>query len=188
MPGNQLFHLVVDEEQIELTRLPPELAGISILHLSDFHFSGRVELAYFHEVVRIANELEPDLIAVTGDICDAAATIDWIEDIFGRLAAPLGKFFILGNHDLRTRDCSATAAGDDGGRLCRRRLGAGPPEAPRPRGSRGRQRAPLDSLARPAARAVRSAGRARPGLRAAEDPAVAHARPARLGARSAIST
>ncbi len=104
MPGNQLFHLDVDEEEVELDSLPAELAGISILHLSDFHFSGRVEPAYFHEVVRLANDLRPDLLAITGDICDFAAGIDWIADIFRGLVAPLGKFFVLGNHDLRTRN------------------------------------------------------------------------------------
>ncbi len=104
VPGNQMFHLDVDQEQVQIERLAAELTGISILHLSDFHISGRVEPAYFQEVVRIANDLQPDLLAVTGDLCDFAGGIDWIADIFGRLEAPLGKFFILGNHDLRTRD------------------------------------------------------------------------------------
>jgi hypothetical protein len=104
VPGNQLFHVDVDEEEVELERLPAELAGISILHLSDFHFSGRVEPDYFHEVVRLANDLQPDLLAITGDICDFTAGIDWVTDIFAGLAAPLGKFFVLGNHDLRTRN------------------------------------------------------------------------------------
>jgi uncharacterized protein len=54
--------------------------------------------------VRLANELQPDLIAVTGDICDKLECIAWVEEIFGPLAAPLGKFFVLGNHDLRTHD------------------------------------------------------------------------------------
>jgi hypothetical protein len=43
-------------------------------------------------------------LAITGDICDFTGGIDWIADIFGSLVAPCGKFFVLGNHDLRTRD------------------------------------------------------------------------------------
>ena len=61
VPGNQLFQLDVDQEHVVVDRLPAQLAGLSILHLSDFHFSGRIELAYFHQVVRLANELAPDL-------------------------------------------------------------------------------------------------------------------------------
>ena len=110
VPGNQLFHLDIDEEEVELKRLSAELDGISILHMSDFHFSGRVEPAYFHEVVRLANELKPDLLAITGDICDFVPGIDWIGEILGGLVAPLGKFFVLGNHDIRTRKVPAVRA------------------------------------------------------------------------------
>jgi predicted MPP superfamily phosphohydrolase len=59
---------------------------------------------YFHEVVRQANELEPDLIALTGDLVDHAPYIDWLPETVGRLRAKAGVFFIFGNHDLRTRD------------------------------------------------------------------------------------
>ncbi len=104
VPGNQVFRLDVDDEEVELARLPSALAGLSILHLSDFHFSGRIERDYFEQVVRIANDLEPDLVAVTGDICDVAACIDWVAAIFGELSAPLGKYFVLGNHDKRVKD------------------------------------------------------------------------------------
>ncbi|HEX4143127.1 MAG TPA: metallophosphoesterase [Pirellulales bacterium] len=103
VPGNQMFRLDVDVEEVEMERLPPALAGLSILHLSDFHFSLRITRDYFDEVVRIANRLQPDLLAVTGDICDAAARIDWIGPIFGELVAPLGKYFVLGNHDIRLK-------------------------------------------------------------------------------------
>jgi uncharacterized protein len=104
VPGNQVFHLDVDTEEVELSRLPSALAGLSILHLSDFHLSGRITREYFDEMVRIANRLQPDLIAITGDICDAPQYINWAEDILGQLVAPMGKFFVLGNHDIRVRD------------------------------------------------------------------------------------
>jgi hypothetical protein len=43
-------------------------------------------------------------VALTGDICDAAVYIDWIPETLTPLEARFGKFFILGNHDLRTHD------------------------------------------------------------------------------------
>jgi predicted MPP superfamily phosphohydrolase len=44
------------------------------------------------------------LVLVTGDICEAAHFISWVEDVLGPVESRLGKFFVLGNHDLRTHD------------------------------------------------------------------------------------
>jgi uncharacterized protein len=54
--------------------------------------------------VRLTNEIGADLIALTGDVCDQARYIDWIPETLSPAVARLGKFFILGNHDLRTHD------------------------------------------------------------------------------------
>jgi predicted MPP superfamily phosphohydrolase len=103
LPFNQIWHLHVSQFEIQLPRLPPPLAGLSICHLSDLHLSGRIDRAYFEEVVRLTNALDVDLIVLTGDVCDKAPYIAWIADTLGPLQARIGKFFILGNHDLRTR-------------------------------------------------------------------------------------
>ncbi len=100
LPGNQMLHLDLSERAIEVPRLPAALDGFSIVHLSDFHFTGRVGKAYFREVVRLANQAQPDLIALTGDLIDSPRCLDWIPEIFGRLHAPHGVCFVLGNHDL----------------------------------------------------------------------------------------
>jgi len=99
LPGNQSLQLDVTRREIELAWLPAALDGVTILHLSDFHFTGKVGKAYFREVVRVGNELQPDLIALTGDYADGDACIDWIPDTLGRLSAPGGVYFVLGNHD-----------------------------------------------------------------------------------------
>jgi predicted MPP superfamily phosphohydrolase len=103
IPFNQLWQLNLGEFEVALPQLPPSLAGLSICHLSDLHFSGRIDRAYFDEVVRLTNAMQPDLIVLTGDVCDRRRYIEWIPATLGRLDARLGKFFILGNHDLRTR-------------------------------------------------------------------------------------
>jgi predicted MPP superfamily phosphohydrolase len=104
LPGNQVFCLSVEEREIEFSRLPAGLDGASIVHLSDFHFTGRVAKAYYQEVVRRANELKPDIIAITGDLVDHAPYIDWVPETLGRLRAEAGVYCIFGNHDLRTRN------------------------------------------------------------------------------------
>jgi uncharacterized protein len=104
LPLNEFLRPEVSEWTLEVPRLPPALDGLRIVHVSDVHLTGRVGKAYFREVVRISNELQPDLTAVTGDLVDNPACLDWLPDTLGRLTARHGVYFILGNHDLRIGD------------------------------------------------------------------------------------
>jgi uncharacterized protein len=104
LPYNEILRLDVVDWTLEVPRLPPALDGLSIVHLSDTHFTGRVGKAYFREVVRVCNELQPDLTALTGDVAETPECLDWIPDTLGQLEARYGAFFVLGNHDLRTGD------------------------------------------------------------------------------------
>jgi len=101
MPGNETLSLDVAEKGFDIPHLPRSLDRLSILHLSDLHFTGRVAKAYFEQVVSICNTLEPDLIAITGDLVDKPECIDWIPDTLGRLESRCGCFYVLGNHDMR---------------------------------------------------------------------------------------
>jgi predicted MPP superfamily phosphohydrolase len=99
VPRNQVFQLAVRQKQLRLPRLPIELDGLSIAHFSDLHITGRIGIDYFHEVVDRIESLRADLIAVTGDVIDEIEHIDWLGETLGRLTAPLGAYFVLGNHD-----------------------------------------------------------------------------------------
>ncbi|MGE0537178.1 MAG: metallophosphoesterase [Pirellulales bacterium] len=103
LPGNQCFQLDVTEKHLEVPRLPEALDGLSIAHLSDLHFTGAIDRGYYREVVSIANDFQPDLIAVTGDLVDKPGCIDWIADTVGQLRATHGVYVILGNHDERLK-------------------------------------------------------------------------------------
>jgi uncharacterized protein len=98
-PGNQVLRVSIDELHCEIERLPPELDGLSIVHLSDLHITGRVGIDFFRQAVAQANALQPDLIAITGDILDEVELLDWIPEALAKLSAPLGVYFVLGNHD-----------------------------------------------------------------------------------------
>ena len=104
LPANQVFQLAVHEKTIELPRLPKELDGLSITHLSDLHFTGQVTREYFEEVVRRANQLESDFTVITGDIVDKPKCMPWLTEVLGKLESRRGIFFVLGNHDLRVHD------------------------------------------------------------------------------------
>ena len=52
LPGNESLQLDLVSQAIDVPRLPPALEGLSIVHFSDLHFTGRMGKAYFQEVVR----------------------------------------------------------------------------------------------------------------------------------------
>lgn len=99
LPGNEVFELHVQTKTFRLPRWPKELSGLRIAHLTDLHLTGRIGPEFYAEVVRLTNELNPDIVVMTGDIAEKPECLDWIRPIFGDLKAPGGKFFILGNHD-----------------------------------------------------------------------------------------
>ena len=106
LPLNEMLRLDVTDWMLDVPRLPAALDGLSIVHLSDFHLTGRVGKAFFREVVRTSNELQPDLVALTGDLMESTACFDWIPDTLEQLKARYGVFFVLGNHDVRSGDVS----------------------------------------------------------------------------------
>ncbi len=101
VPGNQALFLEVTRKTLVIPNLPAELDGLTICHLTDLHYTGRVPRAYFEEVVRQANALSPDLTLITGDLVDKAHCLDWLAPTLGQLRARHGCYYILGNHDKR---------------------------------------------------------------------------------------
>ncbi|HEX6984678.1 MAG TPA: metallophosphoesterase, partial [Planctomycetaceae bacterium] len=99
LPGNEVFLLEVNEKEYVLPQLPAELDGLSVAHFSDTHFRGPIGLDYFRYAFGEIAALKADLIAFTGDLLDEQELVSWLPETFGRLSAPLGCWFILGNHD-----------------------------------------------------------------------------------------
>jgi len=110
LPGNESLTLEIIELELALPRLPQEWDGLRILHLSDLHFTGSVLRPYFDRLVELACERPVDMIAFTGDLLDDERLIDWIPPTLGRLSAPLGCHFLLGNHDWEWGDLAGSRA------------------------------------------------------------------------------
>ncbi len=104
VPGNQILSIAVQRKTIELARLPAELDGLTIAHLSDLHMTGQLGREFYDVVMAETNALAPDLIVITGDIVEREGCLAWIEPTLGGLVARYGKFFILGNHEQRLAD------------------------------------------------------------------------------------
>lgn len=99
LPLNEALKLSVDRKRLALPRLPEELEGLTIAHITDLHMTGRLDREFYEVVTRQLNDLRPDVIAITGDIIENAACTPWLEKTLGGLCAPLGVYFVLGNHD-----------------------------------------------------------------------------------------
>jgi predicted MPP superfamily phosphohydrolase len=93
--------LVVRRVDADVPDLPFEFDGLRIVQLSDLHIGPHTNRRFLERVVNAARSLQPDIIAVTGDLID-----DRAEDVavyaraLGSLAAPLGVYMIPGNHDV----------------------------------------------------------------------------------------
>jgi predicted MPP superfamily phosphohydrolase len=95
---------------VTLPRLPVELAGARIAHLSDFHLGlpsrGRVAV---DRAVGWVEERKPDLVAVTGDLVSRPRGERLLREQLARLDRP---FVVLGNHDVEhSRDPFSRSAG-----------------------------------------------------------------------------
>lgn len=99
IPGNQALSLKVDNKRLHIPRLPKELAGLRVVHISDFHITGAVGPEWYRHVVEQVNSLEPDVILVTGDLVEVEEHRNWLLESMRPLRAKLGIYFVLGNHD-----------------------------------------------------------------------------------------
>jgi predicted MPP superfamily phosphohydrolase len=94
------FMIAVERQEIYLRRLPKALDGFRIVHLSDLHYGPMVDARHLERAIEIANELHPDIIALTGDyISQERSYAARCAEIVGRLKATSGIYAVLGNHD-----------------------------------------------------------------------------------------
>lgn len=100
LPGNQVVKLSVDRKTVAIPRLHPRHVGITIAHLSDLHITGQIAKSWFITVIEEVNRLQPDVVMITGDIIENESCWPWLAETLGKLQAPLGVYFILGNHDV----------------------------------------------------------------------------------------
>jgi len=86
---------------VVLAGLAPELRGLRIVQISDLHIGNGLEGAGLEALVRRVNALEPDIVALTGDLFDFdPSALEGGARTLGGLRARLGVFAVLGNHDL----------------------------------------------------------------------------------------
>jgi predicted MPP superfamily phosphohydrolase len=90
----------VNRVRIPLAKLDPRGDGLRVALVSDIHLGPILGRGHTERIVATINRLEPDLVAVVGDLVDGSVAE------LGPAAAPLrdlrpryGSFFVTGNHE-----------------------------------------------------------------------------------------
>ncbi len=90
----------VERLTIPVARLGQGLHGVRVVQISDIHIGPTLDRHFLRRVVEQVNALQPDVIAVTGDLVDGSVRTlrDEVAPLSG-LSAPLGVYFVTGNHE-----------------------------------------------------------------------------------------
>jgi predicted MPP superfamily phosphohydrolase len=92
------FKLEYTQVDLPLRDLPPSLEGFRIIQITDLHAGLGTPLWFLEQVIEHVNQMNPDLVAVTGDIISRRGK--WIPaacQLLAKLKPP--TVATLGNHD-----------------------------------------------------------------------------------------
>jgi hypothetical protein len=90
----------VVEVNVPLRRLPKQLDGYTIVQVSDIHVGPTIGRGFIEGIVARVNELDADLVAITGDLVDG--TVEGLADAVAplrELRSKHGTYFVTGNHE-----------------------------------------------------------------------------------------
>ena len=97
---HQAAPIQVQSHEIFVPHWPAAFDGIRIGHISDLHFGDLLPLDRALEVVDMLRQAVPDMVCNTGDLVDLHwPGVEPVADALASIKAPLGNFFVLGNHD-----------------------------------------------------------------------------------------
>lgn len=80
--------------------MPSDTAPIRLVQLTDLHADSTKGAEFYQDIVRRTNELQPDVVVITGDFADGS-----VRDCGSALTplreldAPMGVYAVTGNHD-----------------------------------------------------------------------------------------
>ncbi|MCI5144776.1 MAG: metallophosphoesterase [Candidatus Electrothrix sp. AR3] len=90
----------INQFKINMPGLPKQFKGFKIVQISDIHIGELLLSTDLEEIVTLVNSLEPDIVAITGDLVDGDMEQLRMEiSPLSRLQAKEGIFFVTGNHE-----------------------------------------------------------------------------------------
>jgi len=90
----------VENIKIKTSKFSEDLKNIKIIQISDIHVGPTIKRDTIESLVKRVNDLNPDIIAITGDLVDGSV-LQLREDVapLKDLKSKLGTFFVTGNHE-----------------------------------------------------------------------------------------
>lgn len=87
--------------EIESPRLPAGVPPLRLLQIADMHLGRTARRAVWEQVLALVRTAQPDVLVSTGDFVDGSDDFldEWLTPLHD-LATPLGKYAVLGNHEL----------------------------------------------------------------------------------------
>lgn len=92
--------IAIKPVRVALAGLPGPFAGFVIAQITDVHVGPTIGRAFLEDLVARTNAMQPDLIAITGDLVDG--TVEQLGPLLeplSRLRARHGVYFVTGNHE-----------------------------------------------------------------------------------------
>ena len=96
--------IVTETYEVGSDRLPAAFDGLRIVHLSDLH--GKQFGENNARLLEAVAGLEPDLIAITGDLIDREEQLAGVPALAAGLAAIAPTYYVTGNHEWAVRRVS----------------------------------------------------------------------------------
>lgn len=95
-----LAPVAVSRVRVAIDRLTNAKSGYRIVQISDVHVGPTIGRDFIEAVVARINSLEPDLVAITGDLVDGSVA-ELAEHVapLAKIRAKDGVFFVTGNHE-----------------------------------------------------------------------------------------
>ncbi|MFI6908420.1 metallophosphoesterase [Nonomuraea sp. NPDC050394] len=94
---------VIEPVKVTLPKLDPRLGGMRFAVVSDIHLGPLTGIGHTERIVRMINELEPDVVAIVGDLVDGTvAELGSLAKPFRNLESRYGAYFVTGNHEYYT--------------------------------------------------------------------------------------
>lgn len=91
---------IIEKISIKLSNLPSNFEGFRIIQISDIHAGGTINQKFVQNIVKIVNNIRPDLIAITGDLVDGSVSnLRKHVSSLSEMKAKSGTFFVTGNHE-----------------------------------------------------------------------------------------
>jgi len=86
---------------ITTDKLPAGTEVLRVVQISDLHLGLLNRGAFLAPVIALLKELKPDMLVATGDVVDAQINhLDGLSTLWQETQPPLGKFAVLGNHEV----------------------------------------------------------------------------------------